>query len=324
MKYIYYPFMLFVCAIFLMSGCSSSTGNKNNSSSPPAPDGAEIYYTGNAEVTLIWNEVSASDLKGYNIYWVEGDELSPIINADSLFTTTNSITITSLSTNIIYTFGISSVDRSGNESDLVKIDGKPFEKDSPDAPSNLLVVAENIESPQIILSWSANTESDLDYYSIYRSANADDVAFSYSYLNSVTTTSFIDEDVEIGADYYYRITAIEKGWESASSSVENDRVLPMVQIVSPDKFKFVSATPVFLWQKTTGASSYKIVVKSSRIGGEIWSADIDNKSQTNIVYDGETELLKGEKYYWEVGAITKTEINSMSKVGSFVVEDTND
>ncbi|MFC1552463.1 hypothetical protein ACFL6P_07855 [Candidatus Latescibacterota bacterium] len=322
MKYCHYLIILSVCAIFQLNGCSSSTGSKNNSSSPAVPDGLEIYYTGNAEATLIWDEVSDSDLKGYNIYWVVGDELSPIVNADSLFTSTNSITITSLNTNILYTFGISSVDMSGNESDLAKIDGKPFEKDTPAAPVNLLAVAENIESPQIILTWSANTEPDLDYYRIYRAGNADDVAFSYSYLNTVTGTSFIDEDVDIGVDYYYRIAAVEKGWESASSSVENDRVLPPVQIVSPDKFKYVTSTPEFLWQKTTGASGYKIVVKTSRIGGEIWSAMIDNKSQT-IVYAGE-ELVKGSTYYWEIGAITKTEINSMSKVGSFVVENTTD
>ncbi|MFC1650394.1 fibronectin type III domain-containing protein [Candidatus Latescibacterota bacterium] len=319
MKYCYIFSLFLICAIFHFNGCSSSTGNKRNNTIPLVPSGVEIYYTGNAEVKLIWDEVSDSDLKGYNVYWIVGEDIDPMSNADSLFTTTNSVTITSLNTNILYTFGISSVDNSGNESELKKIDGKPFRKDSPESPTNLLVVAENIESPQIILSWSANTEPDLDFYRIYRSHNADDVAYSYSYLNSVTTTSFIDEDVEVGVDYYYRITVVEKGWESESSSVENDRVLPPVVIVSPDKFKYVTSTPEFLWQKSEGALNYKIVVKTSRIGGEIWSAII-SKSQTNIVYSGETELIKGNTYYWEVGAISKTEINSMSKVGSFVVE----
>ncbi|MFC1541930.1 fibronectin type III domain-containing protein [Candidatus Latescibacterota bacterium] len=320
MKYCHMLSLILVYTIFHIYGCSSSTGNNGKNNSPEIPSGVEIYYTGNAEVKLIWNEILDSDIKGYNVYWIVGEDIDPLANADSLFTTTNSVTITGLNIGVLYTFGISSVDKYENESDLREIDGKPFRKDSPDSPSNLLVVAENIESPQIILSWSANTEPDLDYYRIYRANNPDDVAYSFSYLNSVTGTSYIDEAVEVGVDYYYRITAVEKDWESESSSVENDRALPPVVIVSPDKYKYVSSTPEFLWQKTEGAFSYKIIVKTSRIGGEIWSAPV-NKTQTNIVYSGET-LIKGKAYYWEIGAITKTEINSMSKVGSFVVENT--
>ncbi len=319
MKYCHILSAIFLVAIFQLSGCSSSTGS-DNSEALSVPADLEIYYTGNAEVTLIWQDISDSDLKGYNVYWTVGEELTPIFNADSVFTVTNSITITSLNTGTLYTFGVASIDLSGNKSELAKIEGKPFEKGSPAKPTNLIVVAENIESPQIILSWAANTEPDLDYYRIYRSQNADDVAFSYSYLNTAITTSYIDDAVDVGVDYYYRITAVEKCWESSSSTVETDRVLPSVEIVSPDKFNYTSSTPEFLWQKTEGASGYKIVVKTSRIGGEIWSALINNKSQTNITYSGDIELIEGNTYYWEVGAITKTEINSMSKVGSFVVE----
>ena len=319
MKYWYFFLSYLFYALFHIIGCSSSTGDRIDITPPPVPSGLEITYTGNGMVKLVWENVIDSELKGYNVYWLAGTELDPLGNADSLFTYSNSVTISALNNNILYTFGISSVDQNSNESAVSKITGKPFSKDSPLPPVDLIVIAENIDAPQIILSWSENSEQDLDHYNIYRARNAIDVSYSYSYITSVTLENYIDEEIDIGVDYFYLITAVEKGgWEIASSSVEGDIVLPSVVIVSPNNYEYVSKTPTFLWQKTVGAISYKIVLKTSRIGGEIWNSIVD-QPETQIEYDGETELIAGNTYFWEVGAISKTEINSISSVGSFVV-----
>ena len=321
MKYRYFFVSYLFYAIFHIIGCSSSTGEKIDITPPPVPSGLEITYTGNGMVKLVWENVIDSELKGYNVYWLAGTELDPIGNADSLFTYSNSVTISGLNNNILYTFGISSVDQNSNESAVSKITGKPFSKDNLLPPDDLIVIAENIDAPQITLSWSENSEQDLDHYNIYRALNAIDVAYSYSYITSVTLENYIDEEIDVGVNYFYLITAVEKGgWESASSSVEGDIVLPSVVIVSPKNFEYVNKTPTFLWQKTDGAKHYKIILKTSRIGGEIWNS-IVGQPETQVEYDGETELIAGNTYYWEVGAISKTEINSISSVGSFVVKE---
>lgn len=321
MRLRYFFVHILLCVIIFCHGCSSSTGGKIDIAPPPVPSDTEITYIGNGTVRLEWENVIDTSLKGYNVYWLPGPELEPLSNADSLFTVTNYVAISGLGNNILYSFGISAVDQNSNESAISHIIGKPFSKDSPLYPTDLIVIAENIDQPIITLSWIQNIDEDLDHYNIYRAHNASEVAYSFSFISSVALENYIDVEVEVGIDYFYRITAVEKGgWESASSSIKSDRVLSPVVIVSPVNFEYVSKTPTFIWQKVDGAISYNIVLKTSRIGGEIWNSTIDS-SETYIEYDGETELITVNTYYWEVGAISRTEINSISKVGSFVVQE---
>jgi len=166
MKYWYIFISYLLYAVFHIIGCSSSTGDKIDITPPPFPTGLEITYTGNGTVKLVWENVIDSQLKGYNVYWLAGTELDPLGNADSLFTYSNFVTISGLNNNILYIFGISSVDQNSNESAISKITGKPFSKDSPLPPADLIVIAENIDSPKITLSWSQNSEEDLDHYNL--------------------------------------------------------------------------------------------------------------------------------------------------------------
>ncbi len=64
---------------------------------------------------------------------------------------------------------------------------------------------------------------------------------------------------------------------------------------------------------------YVLTLMSSRIGGEIWYIEVD-KNITEVPYSGPSDLISGNTYYWRVGSISKTEINSESAVGTFVVK----
>ncbi len=313
-------FYLIACITISFAGCSSSTGNNNGSTTIPPPTGLDLKYTGNGVVRLEWDADTSNISSGYNVYWIPGSDFDPLTNADSLHTISTSVAISGLTDDILYTFGLSAVDNKENESEITKITGKPFSKPSPLAPSGLVAVADNIDESRITLSWNKNPDQDLAYYTIYRATNADETAFSYSLLNTVTTTGYIDKDVEIGVEYYYRITAVEiGGWESASSSLESDYVLPPVQIISPDNFEYVSKFPTLMWQKVPRAIKYNVVLRSSRIGEEIWNITVESPV-TSVIYSGDFSLDTGGRYYWEVGAISKTEINSISKVATFIVE----
>lgn len=59
----------------------------------------------------------------------------------------------------------------------------------------------------IELTWSANPENDIMYYSIYRgSTSAEETEIAQV---PVTDTTYFDSDIVVGETYYYRITAVD-------------------------------------------------------------------------------------------------------------------
>lgn len=303
-----------------INGCSSSTGDKEiDITPPPVPSGLEITKIGNGAVILSWENVFDKGLDGYNIYWLGESEVDTLI-ANRRFVHTNYATVTGLDYDILYYFGVSAVDNNGNESAIsVQVSGKPLNTTSPLPPSNVQAVAENIDYPIITVFWTQNTEPDLDYYNIYRALNSSEFDDSLSFVTSVTLENYTDIYVEIGVNYYYRVTAVDKGgWESTPSAIVNDYILPPVELISPVDYEYVSKTPTFKWKNIDGAVSYNIILSTSRIGGEIWNMIIEG-DKTQITYNGKTKLISGNTYYWIIGAISRTEINSISDVGSFVV-----
>ena len=306
-----------------VNGCSSSTTSDKNIDLTPPPVPTDLHFTeiGNGAVGLNWDNVLDTGLDGYYIYWL-GETGIDILYANSRFVQTNFVTISGLDYDIEYFFGVTSVDKSGNESAIsVQVSGKALNTTPPLPPSNVDIVAENIDNPQITIFWFPNTEPDLDHYNIYRALKSSDVEDSLSFFTSVKsdTTSIIDFDVEVGVKYYFRITAVDKGgWKSASSAVVSDYVLYPVELISPVDFESVSKTPTFKWEKIEGAISYHIYLLESQIGGDIWDTLV-NGSTTQVTYSGNIQLISGEKYYWKVGAISRTEINSISSVGTFIV-----
>jgi parallel beta-helix repeat protein len=119
-------------------------------------------------------------------------------------------------------------DASGNsDSDTVWIN--VTENTSPPlTPTNLTVTTPS-EKGKLVLTWDANTESDLAGYNIYRSLNP---TGSYAKINQnvVTSTSFMDSGLSDGTTYYYKISAIDSAsnespqsdWESGTTMVDSE------------------------------------------------------------------------------------------------------
>ncbi|UCH90215.1 MAG: fibronectin type III domain-containing protein [Thermoplasmata archaeon] len=309
--------------IGLLSGCSSSTDNsKIDVTPPPVPSDLTITKIGNGSVSLSWQQVSDKGLKGYNIFWMAGTEVDTL-RANRRFVTTNFTIISGLEYNTLYYFAVSSIDNNNNESALsFQEKGIPHNTEYPSAPTGVDVVAESInESPKITVFWAQNTEPDFVAYNVYRSLTSTGLEdSSSSFVTSLKQENYIDTDVNIGITYYYRITALDRGGlESNPSVIVSDLVLPRVELISPVDFAYVSANPTFTWERVPGASKYNIIIKTSRIGGEIWNIEID-AVDTHITYNGKTKLSNGEIYYWMVGAISRRVINSTSADGTFIVK----
>jgi hypothetical protein len=316
-----YLYGILSVTIPLFYGCDSSPSKPNIDVTPPAvPQGLTIDRIGNGAVELSWSAVRDADLKGYSVYWRGGASVDTL-NANKLFTTSTAASISGLDYNTIYFFAVTALDRNGNESAFsIQERGIPSNITSPSPPSGVDLVGENIDYPKITVFWTANTEPDLANYRIYRALSPGGLADSTSYIATVTKENYSDIKVEIGVAYYYRVTAVDKGgWESAPSSVISDYVLPKVRLISPVNFGYVGTIPTFTWTGIQGAKKYNIVVTTSRIGGEILNIEVDN-SATKFTYNGKTRLISGNTYYWRVGAISRSEINSVSDTGSFVVQ----
>jgi hypothetical protein len=232
------------------------------------------------------------------------------------------ITITNLEYETLYYFAVSAVDLSGNESVLsVQALGKPLNTTSPSPPAGVDIAAENLDIPIINVYWEQNPEPDISHYNVYRALNTVDLEDSTaSFVTSLTQEYYKDSDVEIGIVYYYRITAVDKeNWESSSSPIVSDRLLPDVELISPINFQSTTNIPTFNWKPVDGAERYVLTLMTSRIGGEIWYTTA-NKNSTGLLYTGSASLSDGSTYFWRVGAISRSEINSESEIGSFVVK----
>lgn len=293
-------------------------------SPPPAPKGLTITSIGNGAVSLRWTPVEADDLKGYNMYW-RGGAPADSLSANRMFVSGNSIIITNLDYETLYYFAVTAVDLSGNESAFsVQQSGKPLNTTSPSPPTGVNIAAENVDVPKINVYWAQNTEPDISHYNVYRALSAAGLDDSLSaFITSTFQEYYTDINVEVGITYFYKITAVDKEeWESSSSSIVSDRILPPVELISPVNYQYTGVQPTFFWKPVEGAEKYVITLMSSRIGGEIWYIEV-NKNTTELLYSGSIPLISGNTYYWRVGAVSKTEINSESKVGTFVVKTEN-
>ncbi|MGE0019314.1 MAG: RICIN domain-containing protein [Draconibacterium sp.] len=91
--------------------------------------------------------------------------------------------------------------------------GAPVEFEAPAAPENLVATA---SSESVRLDWTANSENDIDGYTIFR---ADVVDGPYNTIaRKVKTTAFVDNTCTEPGTYYYKIKATDKSLNSSGFS----------------------------------------------------------------------------------------------------------
>ena len=158
--------------------------------------------------------------------------------------------------------------------------------------SSLDTNSHTIGGIQNIISWNANTASDLSYYEVYRSTNLNGTTGATKVSSNLAkgATTFTDTSVVAGTTYYYTVYAIDtSGNRSASSNVAmvstvND--IPVLVPAGPIGLQVVSPTSAGNDGKITDLDiskvyQYKLSTETSWINAPLLATEITDLSAGN-------------------------------------------
>ncbi|MBA3052568.1 MAG: T9SS type A sorting domain-containing protein, partial [Candidatus Omnitrophica bacterium] len=162
---------------------------------PEAVTSLKVSATGTGDsILLLWTTLSSDDVVGYNVYRDEG-----LIDS----TTALNYIDKKVKEGEKYTYSLSCNDEAGNESEKISVEITP--NIAPEKVSGLKVEV-FLEGSELNLSWTANTESDLAGYRIYRKT----AGTAYGFINISSSTYFTDMGLVDGTTCYYHVSAIDK------------------------------------------------------------------------------------------------------------------
>ncbi len=292
---------------------------------PPAPLALSVERIGDGEVWLNWQAAAGEDEVLYVVYRSAGGGAAVAIDS----TLQTRFKDQGLQYELEYTYRVTAINGGGESSSSNAISGQPLNSLTPQVPTSLRVVAHHLEvlgQLDITLDWNENSETDLIGYRVYRSTEAGFTPTLDHLLLQVSGPGFIDEEIEVGTMYYYRIAAIDRGGkESAVSEEVSDVALPSPELLVPVAGEETAAPLTFTWGGLPEARAFRVIVTTSLTSGEV--SDIPLTSDTTAVFVGRVKdgrlvaLEPGQVYYWKVVASTSAEgiENSVSRVESFKV-----
>jgi fibronectin type 3 domain-containing protein len=248
---------------------------------PPAPTGLTAA-PGNAQVVLNWTAVT-----GATSYNVKRSNTSggPYTTINS--PTTNTSTNTGLTNGTTYFYVVSAVNAIGEGANSSQVSATPVAP--PAAPTGLTATPGNT---QVVLNWTAVTGATS--YNVKRSTTS---GGPYTTINSPTTNTSTNTGLTNGTTYFYVVSAVNAGGESANSTQVS--ATPVALPAAPTG---LAATPssgqvVLTWNSVSGATSYN--VKRSTTSGGPYSTI---SSPTTNSYTN-TGLTNGTTYYYVVSAV---------------------
>jgi len=189
----------------------NSAGESGNSTqvsatpqAPPAPPTGLVAMSQDSQVGLIWN--SSSGATSYNVKraTVSGGSYTTIANVTSV-----GYTDTGLVNGTTYYYVVSAVNAAGESGNSVQASATP-QVPAPSAPTGLAATSGN---QQATLSWTAS--SGATSYNVKRSTTS---GGGYSTVANVSSTGCTDTGLANGTTYYYVVSAVNAGGESANSS----------------------------------------------------------------------------------------------------------
>jgi hypothetical protein len=314
---------LIIIVLLLLGGCERPTESDNGDNTPPVvPAGLQVYYASDGEVGIEWLTNRTVSLSGYNIYRSTDDSNYLLID----FTTSFYYIDYSLSYDSVYYYKVSAVSRTGIETALSSsVSARPVNRYTPRIPAQFFINARNwLGKRSIFLNWTANEETDLAVYKIYRSSTESFEADSSRFFTFITIPEFEDTTAgELFTRYYYKIKAVDKGnLESGASAERSDVILDEPAPLFPADNGTVSGFWEFRFISSGAPARYRLIVQTSPFFGEIWQTEINSTAihDTVNVDVPSGVLYYNTPYYWKVAAFTEsTQPNSLSQLNKFII-----
>lgn len=184
---------------------------------PGAPTGLALT-PGNGQIGLVWNGNSEPDLAGYNVYRATA-AAGPFSKQNGGLLALPSLTQVGLTNGQTHWYCVTAVDSSGNESAPSETKSAtpvaPPDTTAPVSPTGLTATAGD---RRVVLSWNANTESDLAGYYVYR-ATSENGTYTRQNATPLAVTTLTQTGLTNGQTYWYYVTAVDTtGNESGASA----------------------------------------------------------------------------------------------------------
>lgn len=136
--------------------------------------------------------------------------------SDSAMVLDHSIQLSGLLPGVTYHFRVRSRDFALNEGISSEYQFMTPSGDAPATPAGF-AVSPSVEMERLALSWTANTESDLAGYNLYR-AESSAGPFARVNANPITSASYRDDGLKIGVKYYYYVKAVDTARNESAPS----------------------------------------------------------------------------------------------------------
>ena len=287
---------------------ASATPDAGISASAPAtPTGLTIASVAHQSATLNWSASAGANF--YTIYrstlFNNGGGASNVLGTIVLANNVTNATYTDTSPTdgSIYRYAVAATGAGGTSTNSIPTVAVP--KPSPPSslpPSLFATSAFSISSyttngaiittnyqQDVTLTWTAVPGAV--GYAIYRSTSS---SGPFVFLQSVSTTSYIDYGLSTNTIYYYRVAALNVAGVSANAtdSINPNQIAPtnLTATATNGQIKLV-------WSTTTGATSYT-VKRGTSLGNETTTVVT---SYTGTTYTN-TGLANGTTYYYVVTA----------------------
>jgi fibronectin type 3 domain-containing protein len=268
---------------------------------PPAiPSELAVTDVSNDEggvLNITWN-LNTDDTVVYSLYSNKSGSWQFLVNVTH---PQNWYVDTGLTNGVIYYYRISAWDEVPLESQLsAPASGMPLDNLAPVAPTGLTV--SQVANGDLNITWSANTESDLDHYTLYSNKTG-----LWAFLIEIPAgiEYYVDTGLTHGATYYYNISASDEvpneSPQSASASNASSDILPpatptglTVTDVPNDDGGALNIT----WNANTEPDLDHYTLYSNKTGS--WTVVAEISAGTEYYID--TGLADGTRYYYNISA----------------------
>jgi len=193
------------------SPASSQVAATPTDLTPPAPPTGLRAVAGDGQVVLTWNPLPEPDAACVIVTTDYVDDYTCIP------ATTTTATVTGLTNDRQYRFTVVAHDTHGNYGgDSDPVYATPVDMTAPAVPTGLTAVRGD---GQVSLTWTANTETDLDGYDLFRRAAgaSSSVRVSGAVLGTAAT-SWTDSGLTNDVEYTYTLRARDRAGNSSASS----------------------------------------------------------------------------------------------------------